>query len=520
MRQQDLRRYIPYLYGGSIVALLVAGAWYVINRQFDLGVQIALALAILASAAAVLIDPERVQMALTGRQARYGSNALLLVIAFAGILSVANYLAYTNPQRIDLTEDQQYTLAPESAELLRDLQSPVRIRGFFTPDAAPSRDNLRPLLDEYVAVSGGKLSYEFINPLENPVITEQLGVTRDRSLVITIGEESEVVTVVTEREITSAILRLTNPGERKLLYLVGHGERTLDAADEASFSQFEQALQAKNYTLEPRNLEADPEIGSDILAVIVAGPTVALAESETAALKAYQEAGGAMIVFLDPSAARQEGAEPDPLIGYVQETWGVQVRDDLVVDLSSTLPLTGIASQYAVHPITERLGNLATYFPSARSLSPPPIEEQTDTIVMALVETSSNSWGETDLQAFLDRSEIEYNEEVDTIGPLTLAVAGENLSNGARIVVFSDSDFAANADFFGRGNGDLAINSVDWAAGQEELINLTPKPATSRFVLPPSVQAIGVIFLVTLVLIPGGVVGYGVFVWWRRRRRI
>jgi ABC-type uncharacterized transport system involved in gliding motility auxiliary subunit len=87
------------------------------------------------------------------------------------------------------------------------------------------------------------------------------------------------------------------------------------------------------------------------------------------------------------------------------------------------------------------------------------------------------------------------------------------------VIVIGDSDFASNASFFGLGNGDLLVNSVDWASGQEQLISLTPKPAISRFMMPPSTQAIGAVFLVTVVLIPGAIVGAGTYVWWSRRKR-
>src|SRR5215510_7557417 len=44
-----------------------------------------------------ILEPERVRRALTGRQARYGSNAFIMAIAFAGILIIGNVLAYQNP---------------------------------------------------------------------------------------------------------------------------------------------------------------------------------------------------------------------------------------------------------------------------------------------------------------------------------------------------------------------------------------------------------------------------------------
>jgi ABC-type uncharacterized transport system involved in gliding motility auxiliary subunit len=65
----------------------------------------------------------------------------------------------------------------------------------------------------------------------------------------------------------------------------------------------------------------------------------------------------------------------------------------------------------------------------------------------------------------------------------------------------------------------LLINSIDWAAGQESLISLTPKETTQRFVVPPSRQVALLIALVTVIGIPGAVVALGVSTFVRRRRQ-
>jgi ABC-type uncharacterized transport system involved in gliding motility auxiliary subunit len=65
----------------------------------------------------------------------------------------------------------------------------------------------------------------------------------------------------------------------------------------------------------------------------------------------------------------------------------------------------------------------------------------------------------------------------------------------------------------------MLVNSIDWAAKQDSLIDLTPKQSTSRFVVPPSVETLGLVFLATIILLPGGALGTGLVVWWRRRQR-
>jgi ABC-type uncharacterized transport system involved in gliding motility auxiliary subunit len=232
-------------------------------------------------------------------------------------------------------------------------------------------------------------------------------------------------------------------------------------------------------------------------------------------LTAYLTEGGSLVVLLDPVLTETEALNSDALLPYLTDAWGVEVRPDLIVDLRSDQPLAAVADQYAMHPISERMGNLVSYFPGARSLG---LTEAAAQTMVPLVITGSDSWGKADPQTMADGS-LDFVPETDNAGPLTIVVVGEQALQKARLAVFGDSDFASNADFFSYANGDLLVNTIDWAARQESLISLTPKQSTPRFVTPPTAQAVGLIFLLTVIVIPGVVVAAGVYVWLSRRRR-
>jgi ABC-type uncharacterized transport system involved in gliding motility auxiliary subunit len=514
---RDLRRLALPAYIVGLLALLASSAYYFVNRQFDVYLRVGLALAVIGVAAGVLLDPDRVRRVLTGRQARYGSNALVISLAFIGILVVVNYLAYANPARTDLTEDQQYSLAPETLLQLSRLPAPVVLKGFYTADMQPSAEEIRPLLEEYRLHSGGLLTYEFINPIDNPAAATQYGVAWDGSIVVVVGGASEVVRYPDEQGLTSALLRLANPDPRAVYFLTGHGEHDIEAADDLGYGNLREALVAKNYQVATLNLLVDPRIPEDALAIIIAGPMEPLRESEVELLRSFADSGGALVVLEEPTPATRFGGQSDPLAAYLGQAWGVSLLDDLVVDRNSSMPLVGIEDEYGDHAITNQLRDISSYFPSARSLMFTEVPGVTLTQV-GLVATGPNSWGETDFDA-LSRNQIGFDERADHAGPLTLGVAVEDRTTGARLVVFGDSDFAANMFFYELANGDLLVNSIDWAAGQESLISLTPKPTTQRIVVPPSVQVTGLIILTSVVLIPGTIVVMGVYVWWQRRRR-
>jgi ABC-type uncharacterized transport system involved in gliding motility auxiliary subunit len=513
------RRWAAVGYLVAVVALLATGAYYAVSRLPDLYVQLGAALTVLALLAAILLDPGLVRRALTGRQARYGGNALVISLAFLGILVVVNYLAYANPVRADLTEDQDFSLAPETRLLLSELQAPAHLIGFYSPDSRGSQESLQPILDAYRIYSDGLVTYEFVDPVADPLAAREYGVTRDGSLVVAIGDASEVVAFPSEQEITSALVRLANPEDRKVYFLIGHGERDIEETGDSGFSEVRSALEAKNYDVATLNLLVDPQIPEDALAVVVAGPTLPLTAEEGQLLSTYLDGGGALVLLQQPRVETRFGDTADPLETYLSQTWGITPADDLVIEPRSQNFIFAIAFSYADHAITSRMQNLAAYFPAARSLTVTPLADASVSQT-SLAFSSEYAWGETDL-GFLDtQSQPEFDEANDTPGPLALAAVAENLTARSRVVVIGDSDFASNQYFYQLGNGDLIVNSIDWAAGQENLISLTPKPATQRLVVPPSTQVMALIVLTTVGLMPGSVVVLGVWVWWTRRRRM
>ncbi|HRQ22854.1 MAG TPA: hypothetical protein PLF42_05410, partial [Anaerolineales bacterium] len=99
------------------------------KATLDIALQVSIGLLVIGLAAYAILSPDTVRRFLTGRQARYGSNSLILTLAFLGILFVANYLVYNNPGLLgepwDLTADKSNTLAPETLDVLRRLPGNV-----------------------------------------------------------------------------------------------------------------------------------------------------------------------------------------------------------------------------------------------------------------------------------------------------------------------------------------------------------------------------------------------------------
>jgi ABC-type uncharacterized transport system involved in gliding motility auxiliary subunit len=107
----------------------------------------------------------------TRTQTRYGASTLvLLAIAFIIATMVSNQLF--RGARIDLTENQLYTLSDGTKRILKNIDEPVNLYFFYSDQATagvPSlRDyanRVREMLTEFAAASRGKIRLNVIDPV-------------------------------------------------------------------------------------------------------------------------------------------------------------------------------------------------------------------------------------------------------------------------------------------------------------------------------------------------------------------
>lgn len=485
--------------------------------NLTLALQISVALIIVGLAAYALMTPDSVRRFFSGRQARYGSNSLIMIVAFLGILFAANYLVFNYPPKTwDLTEDKSHTLAPETLQALATLPNKVTAVAFFTANS----DSIAAdkLLLNFKTNSQGKFDYRFVDPDTDPVAARQAGITGDGKVLLMMGDQKEIASYADESELTRTLIRLISPNSRVVYFLQGHGEGSIDGGSTPSLSIAKSTLESKNYIVNPLNLLATNKIPEDALAIIIAGPKKPLALQEVSLLKKYVDGGGALIVMEDPLQFTEFGTSPDPLAEYLATDWGITLNNDVIIDVSNQQPLQAVSSSYSNDsPITQNLSaNYVVILPNARTLS---ITSQPDGVVQTpLILTSDQSWGESNFTS-AQGNQIQYDEGQDLLGPLNMAIAAENSTVNSRVVVFGNSIFATDDGFDAYGNGNIFVNSVDWAAEQDNLINITPRTPVERTFVPPSSLTFVLILIGSIFVIPGLVVVAGISSWISRRRK-
>lgn len=467
------------------------------------------------------------------RQTRYGAMAVTSVLIVLGILVIINYLATRQNKRWDLTQGQIYSLSDQSLRILRGLDAPVTIRLFARDsDFAQYRDRL----DEYANASN-RVSVEYIDAEKRPALAKQYDVQTLGTSVFEYKGRVERVTASTEQDLTNGLIKVLAGKENHAYFTSGHGERDTASSDRLGYSGITTALQRDNFKVDKLVLAQQTDVPADATVVVVAGPTIDFFAPETEALQRYINKGGKVLFMIDPPA--KPDSPPLTNLTALILQWGVQLGNDVVVDVSGmgqlfgTGPEVPVAASYPAHAITERF-NIVTAYPMARSVTTVPGEGANKPVAQTFVETSARSWAETDIKQLTTTGKVAMEPaKGDRPGPISLAVAvsapvpgqaadeGEKKDDAApkpeiRLAVLGDSDFVANYTGEIRGNPDLFLNTINWLAQQENLIAIRPKQPEDRRLTMTLTQQRNVFWLSVLVL-PGIIIGSGVYTWWRRR---
>ena len=478
----------------------------------------------------ILSQWREVVRSFSGREARFGTLALASVAVVLAILIGINYLAARRNKRWDLTAAKQFTLSEQTHKVLAGLERPVNVKVF---DRTEGFGRFRDRLEEYRS-SSDKLNVEYIDVDRQPRLANQYNIQSLGTVVLEYDGRVERVTSDGEQELTNGLIKVIQGTQHKVYFVQGHGEKSPDGSDRDGYSVIAQSLASDNFATDKLVL-AQRDVPEDATVLIIAGPTVDFLAPEIDRLKNYMTRGGKVLLMLDPPA---KAGAPDvsQLVNFAKE-WGIDVGTNVVVDASGigqvlgTGPEVPVAAKYNTHPITDRF-NLLTAYAFARSVVSNSAGAN-NRFAQNLVETSEQSWAETDMKGLMSSAPITRDtDKGDLAGPVSLAAAVSGTAGAAapapdgkdaetktpesRLVVIGDSDFASNRWLGISGNRDLFLNTVNWLAQQENLIAIRAKDPQDRRITLTADQERRIMWL-TIFIIPGLILLAGVHTWWRRR---
>ena len=512
----------------GVLGGVLAGAGlviYAIAPQHTAAIAVAEALAATCLTVFLVTHFEMFREFSARRATRLGFNSLLMIALFGTILGIVNFLAARHSIRWDFSETKRFTLAPQTARVLRELPREVKAT-VFTGDQGPARLAYLDLFESY-KVHTPKLTVEFVDPEKKPGLARRYAITRVDTAVLESGKQETRITAATEQELTNALVRVTKDEKKTLYFLSGHSEHLLEDSDKEGYSFLKEALERQGYTARSLSLYESKNVPADTSVLVLAGPQRPVAAEEQTVIADYVKGGGRLIVLWDPgSRAGIEG---------LLARWGLQTDNRTVLDTQTILggDLTmPVVNTYGPHEITQDLGKVFTMFPHARSIG---FQDKKGTgwEFSPLAKSSPRSWGRSEPPPAEIGQVRDFDPAKDTPGPLVLAAVvsakkaasdTDAVGSAAKeprhpaVVFVGDSDFASNAYLDFAGNSDFMLHAVAWLAEEKDLIAIAPKDTAFGTFLLTKAQS-NALFTLQVLVLPGFLLTMG-FSMWRRRRRL
>ncbi len=503
----------------GLIALVIGLVVMLLLPEISISAWGVMGVGIALLAIALVISFRQVSRAITGRRGRFGLGTSIMASIFIGITILVNAISIGQYHRFDTSSLSQFTLTPQTINVLEELDTPVKAINFFDPDDRYGLDGyITSLLMEYETHSR-QLTIQRVDPDEHPDQAKQYGVTQYQTVVFESGDRYRLVSpseflivdssgnitgVQTEHAFTSAILEVTGVAQKKVYFLTGHGEASIGS----SFSQAAEGLRDDLYLVDTLNLMTNPSIPDDCAVLVIAAPQNTMTGSELDIINSYLESGGQALILVNP--------DPPPDIESIISPWGVGIGEGTVIDPASSvapyqdMPLVLEERNYFLLP--------SIYFPGATAIV---LQESVpdNVALMPLVWTTSSSWLDKNFTA---DEEPVFNPETETMGQLAIGVliaavpTTGSATKYTRLVIIGDADFASNGHFENANNGDLFLNSVSWLAEETSLISIRRNVQPFRRLVVTTGQE-GFIKYSSVALLPLLVLAVGGVIWWRRR---
>jgi len=482
----------------------------------------------------------------------------VLALAVAG---VGNYAAGRRYARGDWTSSGLYALSDKTIAILRALPRPVDAHVFMyrnrgSEEARTLAGMVRELGDRFARYAPGRFHVDLIDPERDPARAEAmqkkygLGAYEvgDGVVIFTSGAQSKFLTREDlvdygpegdvggrpaplrawkgEAAFVSALLTVTSDDQPTICFVKGHGEPEIDSYEEGGYATFAEDLARDAYRTRAVDHLAPAKIPPECRVLVIAEPQQAYSDAEVAALDAYLERGGRLLLMMGPVFNHDASGFARVGLEDLARRWGARLGDNLVVDPEHASDVEGPSvfstSAETVRPddpILSRLGHRVTVWPRAR-------EVRGVSGARELLHTGDKGWGETDLATIRGDADLTFDKGKDVAGPVSVAVAAEKRGLGeaknatARVAVFGTGRLVMNCrlscimvrDY----NRDLVLSTIAWLADRPERAGIAPKvPQQIRLTLDQGTVATA--FRLFVIALPLACLGLAALVWYRRR---
>lgn len=459
---------------------------------------------------------------------------LIAIIVAAGIginLAVEN----ANLTDFDFTQDKIYSLSEQSKQIAESVDKDVNIILINMSEAQEDFAN------KYNSIND-KITVEVIDDVTaRPDLTEEYGISSDSSVIIVESGDKEkllssydLYTIdyttytqkdITEEALTNAIIDVTTD-EKPIVYaLTGHNKYSTDY-----FYYFYQDLEDEAYEVKDLDLLTTGSVPEDCSALMITTLAEDITEAERDAILDYINNGGKIILFSDPNSTGKEM----PNFQDVLDEYGISISEGVILEQDSSKMLYGTPSAIlvTVSPNTSVTSNTnmninACFMTTGRiDIADSEKLEELGVTVETLATAGENAFYRTDY-AIETTSKTDADEDAGnaTLGALIEKTIDDDTTS--ELIVYANNIFITNLqiaisqqyysyalDFYN--NEDLAINSIAYLTGRDNMITIRKDVETTNYTVTAEQNTIILIIIFT---IPVVIIIIGIVVWQVRRRK-
>ena len=446
------------------------------------------------------------------------------IIGILAIIILVNILSDYFFVRLDLTEDNRYTMSSATENILKNLEEPVTITAYFSEnlpsDIAKTRRAFKEILVEYGSLSDGMVVYEFIDPTKDketeqeamqagiqPVLVnvrEKDKVEQQRVFLgakITLGEESDVIPFMKpgaamEYALSSSIKKLSITEKPLVGLLQGHGEPSL-----AALGQVRSALTVL-YDVAEVSLSDTSSNLDKFQSIAIVAPTDSFPQSHFTQLDNFLAKGGKLFVGLnrvEMDLTTNQGKTTETNLDSWLSQKGLTVENNFVIDINCAratvpqrfgnftmqaqvpFPYVPIVSNFQEHPITKGLEAVILEYVSSITFT-----GDTSMQFTPILKTTKKS-GTLSCPTYINVQK-KWTDNDFTLPEITIGgvLEGNIVGNtNSKIVLIADGNFPVNGEGnkykkLQNDNVSLMVNSIDWLSDETGLIELRTKGISSR----------------------------------------
>ena len=461
--------------------------------------------------------------------ATFSTGIIVGVIAIIVALNVVlNLLVERYPIKLDLTNEKIYQLTDDTVELLKTVNTPVKITFLTAESSLPTY--YKELLDNYKRYCSN-LSVVCIDAEKNPDYLKNEGIdTATSSTLVAVKSDKRYKLIEytdmydddynskAEEAISSAIVYVTKDVVYDVMFIDGHGETYSDSL-KSSFSN-------NGYNVVTTNIKKS-EITTNTKAIIINSPTSDFSADDIDALDTIltnsEKYGINAFLFTGTATPKLENLET-----YLGE-WGISLGTEKVIEDSSNLMLY-YGFQRLTYPDETLAGSAASYdfyagIGEARPVNILFTEKGSVTSVISVLSSSDDSYGKPAGTEIASATDIE-NDDGDTKGPFNIAVMStkmtydsDNNELKSNFIVsgttaFTDENYIGTSSI---GNGRYLINLLNNVSGLEDSdFAIVAKTVTSE-VLDTAGNLLTIFTVIFIFLLPVGLIIIGVIIFLKRK---